>query len=201
MEDKSDIEILREFAKLTNRSIEVKELLYPRTGISTTQKYKELFSIPMNPRRTSFYIWFNDPYLNIGQSTIFSGAFIPLSSKIESNLEIRNRNILDKLNFFSKTKDNNIGQRHFDSKVVISGTIDIATKRLLSKSKIQKQILMALEMEGYFHISINQYKVDFIPELQDCSYFSIINQHGWEIEKGNIESLFNRIEKVRELIY
>lgn len=200
MEDKSDIEILREFAKSTNRSIEVKELLYPRTGIRTTQKYKRMVYIPNNPEKTSFFIWFNDPYSTIGQSTIFSGAIISLSSKIVSSLEIRNRYILDKLNFFSKTKDNKIGSKYFDSRVVISGTIDTATKRLLSKSKIQKQILMALEMESYFHISINQNKIDFVPQLQDHSNFSIINTQGWEIDKSKIESMFDRIEKIRELI-
>jgi len=200
MEDKSDIEILREFAKSTNRSIEVKELLYPRTGISTTQKYKRMVCIPNNPEKTSFFIWFHDPYSKIGQTTIFSGAFIPLSTKIKSNLKIRNRYILDKLNLFAKTKDNRIGNEHFDSRVLISGTIDTETKRLLSSSKIQKQILMALEIERYFHISINQYRIDFVPELNKYPNFSIINRQGWEIDKKNIEKMFSRIEKIREMI-
>jgi len=200
MEDKSDIEILREFAKSTNRSIEVKELYYPRTGIRTTQKFKRMVYIPNNTEKTSFFIWFSDPYSTIGQMTIFSGAFIPLSSKIKSVLEIRNRYILDKLNPFAKTKDNKIGNEHFDSKVVISGNIDSATKRILSSSKIQKQILMALKIERYFHISINQFKIDFIPELNDKPYFSIISRQEWQVAKSNIESMLDRIEKIRELI-
>lgn len=201
MEDKSDIEILREFAKSTNRSIEVKELLYPRTGIRTTQKYKRMVYIPNNPEKTSFFIWFNDPYLKVGQTTIFSGAFIPLSTKIKSNLKIRNRYILDKLNLFARTKDYRIGNGHFDSSVLISGTLDTETKRLLSSSKIQKQILMALEIERYFNISINQYSIDFVPELNKNPNFSIINRQGWEIDKKNIEKMFSRIEKIREMIH
>ncbi|MEE4259999.1 MAG: hypothetical protein V2I62_09580, partial [Bacteroidales bacterium] len=100
--DKSDIDILREFAKSTKRFIEVKELLYPRTGIGTTQKYKRTVFIPNNSERSSFFIWFNDPYSTIGQTTIFSGAFIPLSSKVKTSLRIRNRYILDKLNLFTQ---------------------------------------------------------------------------------------------------
>ena len=200
MEDKSNIELLREFAKSTNRSIEVKELLYPLVGLRATQKFKRMVYIPNNPERTSYFVWFNDPYSNIGQTTIFSGAFIPLSSKIKSSLNIRNRYILDKLNIFSKTRDNRIGNWQFDSKVVISGKFDAALKRLLSQSKIQKQIMMALEIERYFHISINEYKIEFVPELNNNSHFGIIHQHGWEIDKNNIENMFNRIERIREMI-
>lgn len=200
MENKSDIELLREFAKSTNRSIEVKELLYPLVGLRATQKFKRMVYIPNNPKRTSFFVWFNDPYSNIGQTTIFSGAFIPLSSKLKSSLNIRNRYILDKLNIFSKTRDNRIGNGQFDSKVVISGKLDAAQKRLLSQSKIQKQIMMALEIERFFHISINEYKIDFVPELNDNSYFAILNRFGWEIDKNKIENMFNRIEKIREMV-
>ena len=200
MEDKSDIEILKEFAKSTNRSIEVKELLYPRTGFGTTQKYKRMVYIPNNSEKTSFFVWFNDPYSTIGQTTIFSGAFIPLSSKVRTSLRIRNRYTLDKLNLFTQSKDNKIGNSHFDSRVVISGTLDTATKRIISSSKIQRQIIMALEIESFFHISINQFNIDFVPELLDNPNFSIINRQGWEVEKNNIESMFDRIEKIRELI-
>ncbi|MCB2208770.1 MAG: hypothetical protein KQH67_10820 [Bacteroidetes bacterium] len=198
--DKSDIEILREFAKSTNRSIEVKELLYPRTGISTTQKYKRMVYIPNNPEKTSFFIWFNDPYLKVGQTTIFSGAFIPLSSKVKTRISIRNRYILDKLNIFKQSKNNKIGNINFDSSVVISGNPDAATKRILSSSKVQKQILKALEIESYFHISINQLNIDFVPELSEKSSISVINHQGWEVDKTNIEKMFESIEKIRAII-
>ena len=200
MEDKSDIEILKEFAKSTNRSIEVKELLYPRTGFGTTQKYKRMVYIPNNSEKTSFFVWFNDPYSTIGQTTIFSGAFIPLSSKVRTSLRIRNRYTLDKLNLFTQLKDNKIGNSHFDSRVVISGNLDIATKRILSSSKVQKQILRAMEIESYFHISINHFNIEFVPELNEKSSIAIINHQGWEVDKTNIESMFDRIEKIRELI-
>ncbi len=195
---KSNIDILREFAKSTNRLIDAKEFSYPRTGISTTQKFKRMVSIPNNPDRSSFFIWFNDPYTTIGQTKIFSGAFIPLSSKVKTSLSIRNSIFLDKLNIFSK--DNKTGSSHFDSRVVILGNIDAAAKRILSSSKVQNQILKALEIESYLHVSINHFNIDFVPELDGMSSIGILNPQGWEISKTNIEKMFKSIEKIRALI-
>ena len=199
MKDKSDIEILKEFAKSTNRTIAVTELPYPRTGIRTTQKYKRMVSIPNNSENTSFFIWFNDAYSKIGQQVIFSGAFIPISSKIKSKIYIRNSFIFDKINFFSKAIK--LGNRNFDSKVTISGEMDAETKRLLSHSRLQYQITKALEIESYTCISINEFKINFVPELNHTSYFSIINRNGWDIDKNIIENTFTRIEKIRDIIH
>ncbi|OQX75828.1 MAG: hypothetical protein B6D64_10975 [Bacteroidetes bacterium 4484_276] len=200
MEDKSDIEILKEFAKSTGREIVAKELPYRRTGIRTTQKYKRMVYIPNNPAKTSIFVWFNDPYTRVGQQTIFSGAFIPISSRIKSKLVIRPSIFLDKLNFFSKTKANKLGNRKFDSKVTISGKMDTESKRLLSHSRLQYQILRALEIESYISISINELKIDFVPELSQTSIFSIINRHGWDIDKNIIEKVFSSIEKIKSII-
>ena len=200
MEGKSNIEILREFAKSTNRSIVDKEIPYPLTGIRTFQKYKRMIYVPNNPEKTSYFIWFSDPFAKIGYPTIFSGAFIPLSSRIKSRINIRNKNILDKLNRFSKTKANKIGNEHFDSKVVISGNIDAAVKRLLSHSRIQDQLLKALEIKSFINISLNEYKIDFVPELKGTPYLSIINPQSWDLEKNDIENMFRLIEKIRNII-
>ena len=200
MEGKSNIEILREFAKSTNRSIVDKEIPYPLTGIRTFQKYKRMIYVPNNPEKTSYFIWFSDPFAKIGYPTIFSGAFIPLSSRIKSRINIRNKNILDKLNRFSKTKANKIGNEHFDSKVVISGNIDAAVKRLLSHSRIQDQLLKALEIKSFINISLNEYKIDFVPELKGTPYLLIINPQSWDLEKNDIENMFRLIEKIRNII-
>ena len=200
MEEKSNIEILREFAKSTNRSIVAKEVPYPLTGIRTFQKYKRMIYVPNNPEKTSYFIWYSDPYAKIGYPTIFSGAFIPLSSRIKSRINIRNRNILDSLNIFSKSKADKIGSKYFDSKVVITGNIDTSVKRFLSQSRIQDQLLKALKIESYMNISLNEYKIDFVPGLKDSPYLSIINPQSWDLEKNDIENIFRRIEKIRNII-
>lgn len=198
MEEKSNIEILRAFAKATNRSIVDKETPYPKTGVRTFQKFKRTVYIPNNPENTSFFIWFSDPYAKIGQPTIFCGAFIPLSSEIKSKINIRSKNVLDKLKIFSKT--NKLGSNRFDSKVIISGIIDAATKRLLSQTRVQDQLLKAMEIDSRMNISINEYKLDFVPELENRTYLSIINPQSWDLESKTIEDLFRQIEKIRNTI-
>ena len=200
MVEKSNIEILREFAKSTNRSIVDKEIPYPLTGIRTFQKYKRMVYVPNNTENTSYFIWFSDPYAKIGLPTIFSGAFIPLSSRIKSRIHIRKINILDKLNIFSKTKANKIGYDRFDSEVVISGEVDTAVKRLLSQSRIQGQLLMALEIEKFIRISLNEYRIDFVPDFKGIPYLSIINPQSWTLERNDIEIIFRHIEKIRDVI-
>jgi len=197
---KSNIEILREFAKSTNRSIVDEEIPYPLTGIRTFRQFKRIIYIPNNSENTSYFIWFSDPYAKIGLPTIFSGAFIPLPLRIKSRINIRNKNILDKINIFTKTKSNGIGNDRFDSKVVISGDIDSSVKRLLSQSRIQDQLLKALDAEQFMNISLNEYEIDFIPEFKGVPYLSIINPQSWDLEKNDIERIFKQIEDIRNLI-
>ena len=198
--EKPNIEILREYAKSTNRSIVDKEIPYPLTGIRTFRKYKKMIYISNNPGNTSYFIWFSDPYAKIGLPTIYSGAFIPLSSRLKSRLNIRNKNILDKVNIFSKTKSNKIGNDRFDSKVVISGNIDSSVKRFLSHSRLQDQLLNALKIEPFMNISMNEYNIDFIPAFKGISYLSIINPQSWTLESNDIEKIFRQIEKINQLI-
>ena len=198
--EKTNIEILREFAKSTNRSIVDEEIPYPLTGIRTFRQFKRIIYIPNNSENTSYFIWFSDPYAKIGLPTIFSGAFIPLPLRIKSRINIRNKNILDKINIFSKTKSNGIGNDRFDSKVVISGDIDSSVKRLLSQSRIQDQLLKALDAEQFMNISLNEYEIDFIPEFKGVPYLSIINPQSWDLEKNDIERIFKQIEDIRNLI-
>ena len=198
--EKSNIEILKDFAKSTNRSIVVKEIPYPLTGIRTFQKYKRMIYIPYDSENKSFFIWFSDPYTKIGVPTVFCGAFIPIPSNIKSKINIRNKNILDKVDVFSSTKSNKIGNDSFDSKVIISDDLDSSAKRLLLQSRIQKNILKALEFEKFMIISINEHNIDFVPEFKDVSYLAIINPQSWTLERKDIEKIFNQIEKIRMLI-
>ena len=201
MEDKSNIDILEEFARSTNREIAHKKNAYPLTGIRTFRRYKQYVYIPYdNNERNLFFIWFSDPYASIGNYTVFSGAFVAISSRVKAKLNIRSKNILDKVKLFSKSKAIKIGSDSFDSKVVISGDVDSAAKRLLSQAKIQDQLLKALKMPGFMNISINEHNIDFVPELKGKSYLSIINPKSWDLDKNDIEDIFRRMEKIRNII-
>jgi hypothetical protein len=197
MEEKTNIELLKDFAKSTNRTIEIQEIPYPVSGIRKFQKFKRMIYVPNNFERTSFFVWYSDPYARVGVPTILCGAVIPISSSVKSKINIRSRNIIDKVNVFSKASSGAIGKESFDSKVVLSGSIDSGAKRLLSQARTQDQLLKALKIEPFINISINEYNLDFVPELKGKSHVSIINPQSWYFEKKEIEALFSRIEKIR----
>lgn len=201
MEEKSNIEIITEFAKMTRRKVYHEKIPYPVTGVRRIRKFKRLIYIPYNDQeRNNFYIWFSDPHATVGYYTVFSGAFIPISSRIKGKINIRSKNIIDKVNVFSKSKAIKIGSSNFDSKAVITGTMDSAAKKLLSQAKIQEQLLNALELPGFLNISINEYDINFVPELKGKSYLSIINPKGWDFEKDTIEEIFRIVEKIKNII-
>jgi hypothetical protein len=193
-------EILRKFAKSTNRTIVEKESAYPKTGVGTIQKFRRLIIIPNNAENTCFFIWFSDPYARIGVSTVYCGAFIPIPSKIKGKLNIRKKSVLDKLDFFAKTRKNKIGINYFDDKVVIKGDLGIEEKKFLAHSRMQHYLLEALEFDSLVNISMNEFNLDFVPELKNKSYLSIINPQTWILEKDFIETTFRQIEKIRKVI-
>ena len=200
MEDRSSKDIIEEYARITNRVVVNKEILVSAAGFRTFQKYKKLVYMPYDSSNTNYFIWLSDPYARVGIPTVISGAFIPISSRIKSGLNIRSRYILDKLSFLSKSKTYKTGSKKFDSQVVVTGSVDSAEKRLLSQPRIQDQILKALGLAKNITISINEYNIDFVPELKGKSYLSIINPQGWELERDSIEEIFRRMEKIRNII-
>lgn len=200
MEDKSSKDILNEFARMTNRIAVIKEIPCNLAGFRTFQKYKKQVYMPYDSSRTNYFVWLSDPFARIGYPTVISGAFIPLSSRIKSRLNIRSRNVLDKFSFLTKSKTYKTGSRKFDSQVVITGSINSAEKRLLFQPRVQDQMLKALGIASYMNISINEYNIDFVPELKGKSYLSIINPQSWELERDSIEEIFRRMEKIRNII-
>lgn len=200
MEDKSNIEILHELAESTNRKIFTQEFPYPVAGIGTFQKYRRTAYMPYNSKSSNYFVWFSDQYAKIGIPTVFCGAFIPISSKIESKLNIRKKYFFDKINFLSKSRKNRTGYSFFDSKVIIKGEINPEIKKLLMHTKLQMELLKALDIDDVLNISINEFDLDFIPDFKGKSYLSIINPQSWWLEKNEIEKLFNQMELMREIL-
>jgi len=202
MEEPTNLEILMKFAKSTGRQIFNEEIIYPSSGgVRNYQKAKEIIYIPNDSTNSCFFIWLSDPFAKGGFATDICGAFIPLSSNIKTELNIRKRFLIDKLNPLSKLK-HNIGSSNFQSKVVIKGdTEDCAIKNLLSHSRVQNHIVKAFDIQELLNISINEFEIDFIPELKDKSYISIINPQTWCMEKQKIEDIFEYMEELKGLIY
>ncbi len=200
MEEKSNIEILKELAKATNRIINVKEIPYPLTGIRTLQRYKRMLSMPSDAAESSYFIWYSDPYANLGNSTIYCGAFIPIPSHIQSRLSMRRKYGIDKVPFFSSPNRNTLGSKRFDTQVLIKGQMDQDTKRWLSQTRLQSRLVKALELDKTLTISINEHKLDFVSSMEGKSYLALVNPQEWYFEKEKIEAMLAQIEGIKALI-
>jgi hypothetical protein len=201
MAEKSNLEILSKFAKSTNRDFEYKEVEFPTSGIRKIPKFKRWAYISNNHLRETFFVWFGNPYENIGIPTVFCGAFIPLPFQYDSKLNIRKKNILDKISLFDKNKNNILGNDSFDKKVIIKGDVDSKTKRLLANTKLQKCLLSALDLNTLINISIDENEIDFVPELKNNSYLAVINPQSWYLKKSEIEKMLKSAEEIRKTIY
>jgi len=201
MSEKSNIQSLKEFAKSKNRSCHSQEYEYPLSPMMVRKfpKYKKQVYMPVNHQQSSHLVWFSDHY-NMGKAAelyVFCGAFIPVDFPTKAYLNIRSRNILDRLNIFKK-KGLKTGAHSFDSKVVIKTNHPQAAMKLLSKARLQREIIKALKIDLALSISVNEVEVGFVPSLKGKSHLSILNSQIWFTEKGDLDPLMNAIEEIQK---
>ncbi len=196
MTEKTNQEVLKDFARKSGRELIFKEKQYPVSGIRKIPKFRTIAYIPNNSEGSSYFVFFNDPYKKIGVPCSFCGAFIPVSIPKNIKASIRKRDFMDNMSF--KKNSFKTGTSSFDSKFVIEASDTMHLQRLFSNSEIQKETFKALNNKEFLKISINEFDLDFVPELQNRSYLAIINPLRWVLEKDFIEGLFHSIEAFRK---
>lgn len=194
--EKTNIELLQEYAKSSKRNITIKEMTYPKANgfVHNFIRYKRTAFTPINALERSFLLWFYDYHVPVAYDAVYCGIFIPISIPKEVKIYIRSKTIIHKLQLFGRSKYLKTGSSSFDSKVLITTNNSHETKKLLSKSKIQKAILKALSLDPALCVSVNEKDVDFVPQLKGESYISILRPGFWYVEKKEIESLFRAAE-------
>jgi hypothetical protein len=196
-EEKSNIELLKEFATKTNREIVWKEEEYPVSVYRKIPRYRRSVYISGNKNNTFYYVLFSDPYHKVGEDTVFCGAFIPLPFQLEGKINIRRKNIFDKLQLFKKKAGEDFLSRRFLSKAVVSYENEADLKQLLKNVTTQDKLVESLGNSDMNVISVNEYDVDFIPELTGKSCLGFINPRFWEVEDKEIERYFKIAERLK----
>ncbi|NPD48039.1 MULTISPECIES: hypothetical protein [unclassified Lentimicrobium] len=200
--EKTNIEILQDYAKSSKREITIKETPYPKPkGIRRIIKYKRTAFTPLNPSEESFLLWFYDYHTPTIELSTYCGTFIPISISKEVKIHIRSKTILHKLQLFGRSKHLKTGSKSFDSKVLITTNHAQEAKKLLSKNKIQKAILKALSLDPAMCISVNEKDIDFVSQLKNKSYISILRPGFWYVEKKEIESLIRVSESLENYLF
>lgn len=195
-EEKSSIEILKEYASRTNRKIEYDEKIYPNTYQVIFHR-RTLF-IPNNESGSSYFVCFQDNR-EMGEYRQFSGVFIPIEVPVTLEARIRRKDVLDKLN--PKTKKRSIHiDSSFDSKFILMGNDDARIKKLFFNFTVQQLIIKMFELEDVMFIGINNVNTDFVPGLKGTSNLGVYTTQKWILERDEIEKLFLTAEAMKRLL-
>lgn len=188
--DKSAQDVLKEFAKSSDREFEYKEAPYHSAMMSKITYHRRKIYIPNGK---SFYVCFADSK-EVGPKALFSGVFMPYEAPLSTTMEIRKKDVLDKLNPFGKKNQCKTGIPSFDSLVRITSNEPAAVKRIFQDRNIQHLVRDAFKLDPVIIIGINDLDLGFVPELKGKSHLGVFTQQEWIIDGGKIEKLFNLIE-------
>lgn len=196
-EEKSAIEILEEFAKRTNREIEVSKNEYPPIGIPPRYLHRNYVIISSLSNPLVYFASFNDDKA-FGDHAMYSGLFFPISASASSVVKIRKRNTLDKLNPFLNQRDYSGLSENFSSEVVITANEIRTVSKYFDKTKTQDLIIEALNLDPRIRVGINNVDVNIIPGFKKKSLFGIYISPQWCLEELLIEKLFRIAEELRK---
>lgn len=200
MEEKSNIEILRDFAHQTNREIVFTEEQYPLSVYRKIPRFKRTVFIPNDKDKTSYFVLFSDPYQKIGTHEIFCGVYIPIDVPLETKINFRKKDILDKLNPFTKNNFINTGSKTFDSEVVTTGNNIQFINKIIAESEICRIMVRVFNSKELVYFSVNETQVDFVPDLNGKSHFCIYNPHKWIFDRTIIERWFEIMAEIEGVL-
>jgi len=200
--EKSSSEILKEFAKRSGRDVEYTKRPYRKSAEHWVIRrwHQRALYIPNNPKGTTFFVSYADSgSLNLNsEQVLFSGVFIPVNLPIHAKIKMRKKDILDKLNIFSKKKFLKSGFSNINAQIAMQGNDLLTAQKLLKSRKVQDALLSAFNKDIGLTAGLNTVNADFVPHLKDHSVFGIYSLNGWILENELIEFLFRKMETIRE---
>lgn len=194
--EKSSIQKLEEFAKRSGRHIETDVKVYPSNALQPVAYHIRNVCIPNNAHRSTYFASFSDTRRMDGRAT-YSGVFFPIDVYKDTNIRVRPKHIIDKLNFFDRNKGYKTGFQSFDSKVVFEEFYNVGGSKIFTNRKVQDVILRAMDFDIRLRVGVNCVNLDFIPELKGKSHFGIYTRQDWFVNPEKIEILFEFAEVIR----
>jgi len=196
-EDKTAIEELRAFAQKSNRKIDFSENVYIANGINPRNLTKSHAVISDPTDEESFFVNYCD-MAAFGDSAFYSGLFFPIDVPSASVINVRQKNILDKLNPFLKQSDYKTPSTEFNSKVVFTENDVGSTTKIFKNQGIQDLVLEIFKLDPRIKIGVNHIDVGIVPQLKNKSTLGIYILEEWLLEDALIDKLFRLMGKLRQ---
>nr|WP_320117221.1 hypothetical protein [uncultured Marinifilum sp.] len=197
--EKTTIQKLSEFANKTDRVVDFTEQAYPSNALHPVTYHRRLLYIPENRLANTYFACFGDSR-RFDRQSIFSGVFFPIPISKSTRVCVRKKDILDKMNLFSKNKGYKTGTNKFDSQVVFDAFDAIGTNRIFKNPKIHDLILKVFNFDLSLRVGINMVNLDFVPGLKGQSHFGIYSTQDWFVDDSKIEILYDLADQFKKFV-
>ncbi len=196
-QEKSAIEILKDFAKKSDRQIDFSENNYP-IGSGIHPRFfsfnHAIISDELDQNR--YFVSYSDSK-GFGDNAMYSGLFFSIESSQTSTVRIRKKDFLDKLNPFIKKSRFKSPYYDFSSKVIIEENDISLTNRIFKNKLIQELTLEILNLDGRIRVGVNNIQIGIVPDLKDKAIFGIYITGQWLLDETLLENLFRLTAKLK----
>ncbi len=197
MQYQSNQEILEEYAAANKLELNFIESAYPEPAFrKNRQKYKRKAWIIDKEDPAAYFVWHSDHYGTAGLLNTYCGAFRKSSLPQDIKLDMRKKDILDRLSFGSKST----GIRSIDSTFVTVSTNWKIPGALSGNPRLLEEIHTSLKLYNNLHFSLNHVRPEFIPETHNHSFISIYLSETWITGADIISAMLQKIKTIGQQI-
>ncbi len=195
-EDKTAIEELKEFAKKNGREIDFKDETYIASGINPRNLVKQHVVISNSIENEAYFVNYCD-MAAMGDSAMYSGFFFPIEFPSSTFIKVRQKNVLDKMNLFSRKTKFKTQSKKFDAKVIIEENDERSSGKLFYSQGLQTLILDIFKLDPRLKLCVNHINVDLVPELKGKSTLGIYITEQWLLDEAIIKKLYALVGKLK----
>jgi hypothetical protein len=132
----------------------------------------------------------------IGDGAFYSGFFFPIEFPSSTLIKVRQKNILDKMNLFSKKSEFKTQSKKFDSKVIIEENDERASGKLFYSHSFQNLILEIFKLDPRLKLCVNHINTEIVPALKNKSTLGIYITEQWLLDEQLIKKLYTLVGKL-----
>ncbi|MCZ4696389.1 hypothetical protein DWB61_17155 [Ancylomarina euxinus] len=196
MEEKTAVEELKEFANKTNREIDFDDKTYVASGINPRNLVKQHVIISGTTNDEPYFVSYCD-MLAIGDNAMYSGFFFPIEFPLSTLIQVRQKNILDKVNPFFKKSEFTTQSKKFDSKVIIVENDERSSGKLFYSQGTQSLLLDIFKLDPRLKFCVNHIDVGIVSELKNKSTLGIYITEQWLLDEAIIKKLYALVGKLK----
>ncbi len=195
-EDKTAIEELKEFAKKTNREFDFDDKPYVSSGINPRNLVMQHVIITSSTNDEPYFVNYCD-MAGIGDNAMYSGFFFPIDFPVETRVKLRQKNILDKMNLFSRKLEFKTQSKKFSSKVVIEESDESSFAKLFHSHGVQSLIMDIFKLDPRLKLCVNHIDVGIVSEFKNKSIFGIYITEQWLLDEAILKKLYSLVGKLK----